>query len=338
MNLETEGIIFRQTKMVQGRRMILLFTKKYGKISVGSNIGDKGRSRTALALRPFTFGNYQIYEGRNYYELDRADAVTNYYGIGEDLDRYAAAAYALELTEKVVPEGFPQPQVFDLLICFLEVLEQRKRKCETLLLAYEVKLLDVLGVFPVLDTCISCGKTSFAPAAFSIKDGGVLCGDCAGRAGRGYEYDGSGRGSEHAGAGRGNAYAGSGRGSEHDDSGRGSEHAGAGRGYEYAGSGRGSEHAGGDRSSAPAGLSEGCVNSGEGTVNLGPNGEEALIFPVSTDIINVVKYYARNPMQKFAGVALSDDVAEKLGRLLKAYIDYHFDLGDLKSESLFGGK
>ena len=261
MTIETEGIIFRQTKMVQGRRMILLFTKKYGKISVGSNVGDKGRSRTALALKPFTFGNYQIYEGRNYYELDRADAVTSYYGIGEDLDRYAAAAYALELTEKVVPEGLPQPQVFDLLVSFLQELEQRKRKHETLLLAYEVKLLAVLGVFPELDTCVSCGKTSFAPAAFSIKDGGVLCGDCAG-----------------------------------------------------------------------------SVKSGESTVNFAANDSEALIFPISTDIINVVKYYARNPMQKFAGIALSDEVAEKLKRLLKAYIDYHFDLGDLKSESLFRGQ
>ena len=50
MTLETEGIIFRQTRMVQGRRMILLFTKEYGKISVGSNIGDKGRSKSSLAL------------------------------------------------------------------------------------------------------------------------------------------------------------------------------------------------------------------------------------------------------------------------------------------------
>ena len=261
MTLETEGIIFRQTKMVQGRRMILLFTRKYGKISVGSNVGDKGRSRTALALRPFTFGNYQIYEGRNYYELDRADAVTSYYGIGEDLDRYAAAAYALELTEKVVPEGLPQPQVFDLLISFLEELEQRKQKYETLLLAYEVKLLDVLGIFPVLDTCVRCGKTSFAPAAFSIKDGGVICGDCAGN-----------------------------------------------------------------------------VKSGESSVNFASNDEEALIFPVSTDIINVVKYYARNPMQKFAGIALSDDIAESLQRLIRAYMSFHFDIGELKSEELLGEK
>ena len=48
MSFNTEGIIFRQTRMVQGRRMILLFTKEYGKISVGSNIGDKGRSSRRL--------------------------------------------------------------------------------------------------------------------------------------------------------------------------------------------------------------------------------------------------------------------------------------------------
>ena len=253
MTLETEGIIFRQTRMVQGRRMILLFTKKYGKISVGSNVGDKGRSRTALALRPFTFGNYQIYEGRNYYELDRADAVTSYYGIGEDLDRYEAAAYALELTEKVVPEGLPQPQIFDLLITFLEELEHRKRKHETLLLAFEVKLLDLLGVFPELDRCVSCGKTSFVPAAFSIEGGGVICSDCASK-------------------------------------------------------------------------------------TTAPNGEEPLIFPVDTGIINVVKYYARNPMQKFANIALSDDIAGDLQRLIKAYINYHFDIKDLKSEELLRDK
>ena len=304
MTLETEGIIFRQTRMVQGRRMILLFTRKYGKISVGSNVGDKGRSRTALALKPFTFGNYQIYEGRNYYELDRADAVTSYYGIGEDLDRYAAAAYALELTEKVVPEGLPQPQVFDLLISFFQELEQRKKKYTTLLLAYEVKLLDVLGIFPVLGHCVSCGKTFGAgsaqgsssadgspaaggsaavdssagdssageippaPAVFSVKDGGVLCADCA----------------------------------------------------------------------AKAHFGDGSVKAGEGSVNLAPNGEESLIFPAHTDIINVVKYYARNPMQKFAGIALSDDVANRLQSLVKAYISYHFDIGDLKSEELLGEK
>lgn len=180
MVLNTEGIILRQTRMVQGRRMILLFTKEYGKISVGTNIGDKGRSKSSLALRPFTYGTYQIFEGRNYYELDRADAVTSYYAIGEDLDRYAAASFALELTEKLIPEGLPQPAVFSLLREFLGELEQRKKKYETLLIAYEIKLLRILGTFPVLDSCVSCGRKDDL-LFFSVPDGGVLCRECAER-------------------------------------------------------------------------------------------------------------------------------------------------------------
>jgi DNA repair protein RecO (recombination protein O) len=289
--------------------MILLFTRKYGKISVGSNVGDKGRSRTALALRPFTFGNYQIYEGRNYYELDRADAVTSYYGIGEDLDRYAAAAYALELTEKVVPEGLPQPQVFDLLVSYLEQLEQRKRKFDTLLLAYEVKLLAILGVFPELDTCASCGR----PVSLSAIKTSVSS---------------LPHGQQEA-AGK-------------NDSGAASSAAGK--------QGPDQMTTAEEGQLTPAAFSikdggvictdcaarDGIVNSGESSVNFAPNAPEALIFPISADIITVVKYYARNPIKKLAGVALSDDVAERLKSLLKAYIDYHFDLGDLKSESLFG--
>ena len=136
MYLNSAGIIFRQTKTASGRRMILLFTAKYGKLSVGTSMTEKGKSRSSLALRPFTYGNYQIFQGRNYYNLDRAETIRSYYGIGEDIDKYMAAAYILELTEKVVPEEAAQPGVFHLLIGFLEELEQRKKQHLTLVLAY----------------------------------------------------------------------------------------------------------------------------------------------------------------------------------------------------------
>ena len=251
MSFNTEGIIFRQTRMVQGRRMILLFTREYGKISVGRNIGDKGRSKSSLALRPFTYGNYQIFEGRNYYELDRADAITSWYAIGEDLDRYAAASFVLELTEKMLPEGLPQPAVFSLIIEFMEELEQRKKKYMTLVLAYEIKLLRILGVFPVMDSCAVCGRKEDLEL-FSPSEGGMICAECAER--------------------------------------------------------------------------------------LRANGQEALIFHAGNDIVNVVKYFAKNPLRSFSGIALSDEVADELQRIIKAYMEYHFDLGKLKSEGLFSVK
>lgn len=248
MTFNTEGIIFRQTRMVQGRKMILLFTKDRGKISVGSNIGEKGRSKSALALRPFTYGSYQIFEGRNYYELDRADAITSYYAIGEDLDRYAAASFILELTEKVVPEGLPQPAVFSMLIEFLEELEQRKKKYLTLVLAYEIKLLGLLGAFPEMGQCTSCGRKD-GLGFFSVEDGGMLCRECAER--------------------------------------------------------------------------------------LTANGHEALIFHTEFDIVDVIRYFSNNSLRSFSGVALSDSVSAELQRIIRAYIDYHFDLGKMKSDELF---
>lgn len=177
MDLITDGIIFRQVKATGGRRMILLFTKKYGKISVGTSLSEKGKNRASLALRPFTFGSYQIYQGRNYYNLDRAETVKSFYGIGEDPDKYMSASYVLELTERVVPEEVPQPQIFQLLVTFMEELSERPKKPETLVLAYEVKLLRALGVLPAFHGCERCGAQEEL-TSFSIPDAGMLCRSC----------------------------------------------------------------------------------------------------------------------------------------------------------------
>lgn len=110
MYTSTEGIIFRQVKATGGRRMILLFTKKYGKISAGSSLSEKGKGKTALAMRPFTYGVYELYKGREYYNLNNAEVRKSYFRIGDDLDKYMQASLVLELTEKMIPEEVPQPR------------------------------------------------------------------------------------------------------------------------------------------------------------------------------------------------------------------------------------
>ena len=72
MRTETEGIVLRQIKISYGRRMVHLFTRAYGKISAGSNIADRGRSKTALAVRPFTYGRYELFKGRDSYNINSA--------------------------------------------------------------------------------------------------------------------------------------------------------------------------------------------------------------------------------------------------------------------------
>ena len=115
MYINSEGIIFRQVKATGGRRMILLFTKKYGKISAGSNINEKGRTKSALAMRPFTYGTYELYKNREYYNINSADVKKSFFRIGEDVDKYMQASFVLELTEKMVPEDLPQPRLLSLI-------------------------------------------------------------------------------------------------------------------------------------------------------------------------------------------------------------------------------
>lgn len=177
MHIDSRGIIFRQVKTTDMRRMLLIFTEKCGKLSVGTSLPEKNQKHASLALRPFTCGNYSIYKGRNYYNLDRVETLKSFYGIGEDLDKYMAASLALELTEKIVPEEVPQPRIFALLLDFLNEMELRKQKHTTLLLAFETKLLFALGTFPRLDSCASCGSKE-PPEFFSVPDGGVICRRC----------------------------------------------------------------------------------------------------------------------------------------------------------------
>lgn len=177
MLTDTEGIVLRQVKTSYGRRMVLLFSKKYGKISAGTSIAEKGRNRSSLALRPFTYGRYEMFKNRESYNINSADVIRSYYGIGEDVDKYMNGAYVLEFTERILSDEVPAPWIFSLLIDFFDMLENRSRGIGTLVLAYQTKVLMYSGVMPQLDHCAVCGEKKPA-AKFSIPDGGIICSDC----------------------------------------------------------------------------------------------------------------------------------------------------------------
>lgn len=245
MLVNSEAIVFRQIKTSGGKRMILLFTKKYGKLSAGTNITERGRTKAALALNPFVYGNYELFKNRDYYNLNSGEVKKSFYSMGEDLDKYMCASFILELTDKLLPEEVPQPRLFNLLLDFLEAMDKRKSSFETLVLAYEVKALQLLGTFPVIENCSCCGKTGELKC-FSVKDGGMLCTEC-----------------------------------------------------------------------------------------MAEKKQDTLIFRPEFDIVDILKYFSKQPLHKFEKIALQKDVATRLQAILREYMSYHLDVGTLKCESIF---
>lgn len=181
MIINTEGIVLRQRKIAGNRRMIVIFTRQYGKLSAGTSINEKSRNKAALALRPFTFAEYELFKGRDAYSINSASARRSYYSIGEDLDRFMTASAFIEYLDKVTAEGEPMPGLYDLSIDFLESVSHARSSSETLLFAFIVKSLRLLGVSPELDSCVSCGRnlSDIKCRQFSVTSGGIICDDCA---------------------------------------------------------------------------------------------------------------------------------------------------------------
>lgn len=177
MYTDTEGIILRQIKTIGGRRMLVIFTKKFGKISAGTSINEKGRNKSALSLRPFSYGKYEINNKGDYFYINRGEVLSSHYRIGEDIDKYTYASYVMEFTDKLLIEGSPAPDFFRLLMEFLDMMEHRSKKYGTLVVAYQVKALKYCGSSPRLDACIMCGSKENL-TGFHIKDGGVVCSRC----------------------------------------------------------------------------------------------------------------------------------------------------------------
>lgn len=87
---------------------------------------------------------------RDLKDVDVDDALV---GLGADLRAFGFAGYVLELIERFVPEGAPQPELFDVVRATLRALAQHGPRA-VILRAFELQLLDTLGVLPDLSGAV----------------------------------------------------------------------------------------------------------------------------------------------------------------------------------------
>ncbi|MDR2296456.1 MAG: DNA repair protein RecO [Clostridiales Family XIII bacterium] len=178
MDAHTEGIVLKQTKTLNGRRMLTLFSKEYGKIGAGTGLAAKAKSGSSLALRPFTYGIYGLRQSRGAWHMNSAEVLRDFFRLAEEPDRFANCSYALEFTEKLLPEEAPAPALFALVLEYFEMMEGRRKKFDTLTLAFLFKAIHIWGAAPEIERCARCGKTPQGAVSFGVRDGGIVCDAC----------------------------------------------------------------------------------------------------------------------------------------------------------------
>ncbi|GAB7053731.1 MULTISPECIES: DNA repair protein RecO [unclassified Paenibacillus] len=176
MQYRVQGIVIRSMDYGEGNKIITLFTRELGKMSVVARGAKKVKSRYGSSAQLFTYGDYLFFKSGQLGTLNHAEIIEAFHKIREDLHKAAHASYLAELTDRMMGDQEGQPFLFGQLKASLQAIQEDK-DLQIVNHLYEIKMLMHAGYTPELEHCVVCREKS-EPVAISIGMGGVLCERC----------------------------------------------------------------------------------------------------------------------------------------------------------------
>ena len=152
---QTEAVVLGSKNWGEADKMMTFFTKERGLVRAAAFGCRRPRSPLAGGMQMFSHLDLQLSEGRRVDTVRQCLLRRHYRKLSEDLTAMAYGSFVAEFLREFLPEGQPEPQMFSALLDILAAFEQR----------YE--------------NCVHCGRKIEGDAAFSMREGGVLCQDCA---------------------------------------------------------------------------------------------------------------------------------------------------------------
>jgi len=179
MIVKTEGIVLKSFDFRETSRIAVFFTRDFGKVKGVLKGIRKDPRKFSSSVELFSLNEIIYYQYRNsdIHLISHCDMKDFYPGLRQDLERMTAASYAAELVDTLLPAEEENPEIYDLMQAFLKAL-QATADVSKLVQTFQIKILSLSGFRPHLETCVSCSKKVEDAPRFSLRLGGLLCGEC----------------------------------------------------------------------------------------------------------------------------------------------------------------
>lgn len=181
-SLTTEALVLRSVPYGDADLIVTLYTRVRGRLSALARAARKSTRRFSGALGLFTLSSVQLRgrSGGDLWTLQGADAVQSFATLAHDMGAFAHASYATELARELTAAEQPDEHILDLLLELYQLL-QADGPHPQVLRSFELTLLDILGLAPVLDRCVGCGSEDVdgRGVVLDAARGGVSCARCA---------------------------------------------------------------------------------------------------------------------------------------------------------------
>lgn len=126
-------------------KRITILTKERGKITAFARGSRRPSSQLLAATNPFAFGEFEVFEGRNSYNVTKANIQNYFRELVLDLDAASLAFYFAEFAEYYCQENNDEREMLKLLYQSFRALENSRYSKELVRAVFELKAITING-------------------------------------------------------------------------------------------------------------------------------------------------------------------------------------------------
>ncbi len=177
----SNAIVIGHYSLGETDKIIVFLTKDFGIVRAVAKGVKRLKSRLSGRTELLTYGDLIYFErtAKDLHSINSFDIIESFQTIRENILKLAYCSYIAELIQHVTAESESDPDTFDLVLSTMYLIESTD-DLEVIVRAFEIKLLERIGLNPRLDLCVICsGEINDEVPKFSIQSGGVICGKCS---------------------------------------------------------------------------------------------------------------------------------------------------------------
>lgn len=171
------GMVISSTPVGDFDKRIVLLTKERGKIAAFAKGARRPKSTLMAGTRPFTFGEFEVYEGRTSYNIMSVNAKNYFDDLSRDVEGACYGFYFLELADYYGRENVDGSETLNLLYQSFRALLKPNLKNILIRRIFELKIMTINGEYPEMYKCIGCGKEK-DKFYYSVQSAGLVCPQC----------------------------------------------------------------------------------------------------------------------------------------------------------------
>jgi DNA repair protein RecO (recombination protein O) len=183
---KTQAITLRLTDYRETSQILSVYSRDFGRMSLIAKGSKRKRAHSQGAIDLFQLLELVFIEkpAAHLHLLTESRVLEEFPGLRRKLARGYGAFFVAELLLGLTEESDPNPALFDLAVTVLGMLAETDRP-NVVLHAFEMRLLELIGLVPRLNGCAWCGaaiqpKAASGEVAFAASAGGVICSKCEG--------------------------------------------------------------------------------------------------------------------------------------------------------------